>query len=113
MPEEKAKSKAKGKKGETVAIAAPTDGIAVNTHAPVTQAGMSIIGDFPTAALHKGNRCEPDTVTILPAQYAISRGLQRSGAAVVSSWCPELSDGSDSAGNFAVCVEARQLGQRT
>jgi hypothetical protein len=59
MPEEQAKSKAagekgeKGEKGETVAIAAPTDGIAVKTRAPVTQAGISIIGDFRTAALHK------------------------------------------------------------
>jgi ParB/RepB/Spo0J family partition protein len=53
MPEDKAKSKAAGRKNETVAIAAPADGIAVKTRAPVTQAGMSMIGDFRTAALHK------------------------------------------------------------
>ncbi len=60
------------------------------------------------------NRCEPDTVTSLPARYAISYArLPRSGAAVVSRGCPEVSDGSDSTGNFAVRVEACQFGERT
>jgi probable F420-dependent oxidoreductase len=60
------------------------------------------------------NRCEPNTLIVLAARYAISYArLPRSGAAVVSRGCPEVSDGSDSTGNFAVRVKARQLGERT
>ena len=60
------------------------------------------------------NRCEPNTVTILPARYPISCGrVSRSGAAAVSCGCPEVSNGCDSARNFAVRVKARQLGERT
>jgi len=60
------------------------------------------------------NRCESDTGTVFLARHAIlCARAPRSGAAAVSCGCPELSDGSDSAGNFAVRVKARQFGQWT
>ncbi len=53
MPEEKAKVKSSGKKGEAAATPEAVEQQAVKTRAPITQAGMSMIGQFRTEALHK------------------------------------------------------------
>jgi hypothetical protein len=60
------------------------------------------------------NRCEPATAIVVPARHEVLfTWLPGLGLAIVSSGCPELSDGGDGAGNFSVCVEARQRGERT
>jgi hypothetical protein len=96
MPEEKAKSKVAGKEDETVVVAGTTDGIAVKTRAPVTQTGMSMIGDFRNAALHKAfAEDEIDDLTLI--------GL------LVLAFCGDNVDVRTGMDDESLCVRGRDI----